>query len=691
MKLIKYLLIAFAVLLVVAIGGGVAALFLIPADKLAAIASEEVRKSTGRELTIAGEVSPSLYPVLGATVSKAALSNADWASKENLITIGEASVGVRVAPLLSGRIEIEEIRLTDATVALEVASDGRPNWAIEPEETASEAREAGEHGGGDGDGLERLGRVRLVLENAAITYDNRATGASFATRDLSLAATLEDPNDPLQIEGSGVFNDQDVRLSLNLATPAKLVAGEAAQADLSVGFGGAQLAFKGVVETTEKGDPPSAKGEISASVPDIPALLAALGAGPVNAPEGTLKSAALDGQLAFNGARAALSGLALTLDGQTVSGDATVDVAGARPMITAALMADDLDLSPYMRGDTGGGSGGGGSGGGSQGWSTEPIDLTGLKAADADVSIRAQSIKLDKGAVRDADLRARLRDGVLTITINKLQMFDGGAAGSLRIDGSGVPAVAADLNVDSVHLLTLLASLADFDRLEGIGAASVDVTGQGASVDGIMNSLDGSGSVKLTDGAILGINLAAMARNAADAFLGRSSESQKTDFAEISASFAIKDGVATNNDMIFLGPLLRANGAGSIDIGGRTLNYRVTPRAVASLKGQGGDASLAGVAVPVMITGPWSKPKYAPDLAGAIGGIITDPASLAGTALGVTQGAGGVAKDVGTSVGGALGGAVEGLLGGGSTSGDATQEKPASDPIGGALKGIFGR
>lgn len=690
MKALKFIGYAVAAVVVLAIAGGAAAFLLIPAEKLAAVAASEVRKATGRELVLGGAVKPSLYPVLGATVEKASLSNAPWGTAPNLIEVGEASVGVRVAPLLSGRIEIEEIRLTDAVIALEVAQDGAPNWVFDSGKPG-EAPESGDAAHGAGEGVERLGRVRLSLENAAISYDNRATGASYSARNLALEAALENPDSPLAVEGSGVFNDKPVSLSLNLATPAKLMAGDTALADLSVGFGGAKLAYNGSLEASERGDAPSAKGAISASAPDLQELLSALGAGPIDAPQGTLRSASLDGHLDYEGRTATLSGMALTLDGQTISGEAKVDPSGKRPMITASLMADDLDLSPYMAGGDGGG--GAGSGAGSQGWSKEKVDLSALRAADADVSIRAHSVRLDTGTIRNADIRARLRDGALEVTINQLNMFDGGAKGALRLDGGGVPALAAKLDVDSVQLLELLSTLAGFDRLEGIGALSADVSGQGESMDALMRSLRGTSSVKLTDGAILGINLAAMVRNATGAFLGGGGESQKTDFAEISANFAIKNGVATNSDLLFLGPLLRASGAGTIDIGAQSLNYRVTPRAVASLQGQGGDAALAGVAVPVLITGPWSKPHYAPDLAGAITGVIKDPASLAGSALGAAQGAGGLAGDVGSSVGGALGGAVEGLLGGGAApAGDGTQQDaPAPNPIGGALKGLLGR
>ncbi len=682
MKLLKYVAIL-VVALLVAVG---AAFFLIPTERLVAVVTDEVRDATGRELAITGDISPSIYPVLGVTISNATLSNAAWAQDENMATVGAATVGVRVGPLLSGRVEVEEIRLVDAIVALEIAEDGRPNWALEGDAPAKRPADGtGQNGTtsdsdsgtparltdrGDSSGgeLDRLGRVRLVLENAAVTYNNHVTGVALATRELSLTAMLDNPDAPLSVEGSGVFNDHNAKLSLTLDTPAKLIRGAEAMTDLSVDFDGASLSYSGALSAAINGGAPSANGAVSASVPDIPRLVAALGAEPPKTPKGVLESASLDGQLAFDGVSAELSGLALSVDGQTVSGDASIDPSGARPFIRAALMADDLDLRPYLSERPSKGAAARQRAGdeqdgkkdrrkgkkkkrGAKGWSKTPIDLSGLNTVDADVSIRAQSVLLEQGEIRDADIRAMLKDGVLDLKINKLNMFDGGASGEIRLNGKGVPKVAADLDVDSMQLLAILSTLADFDKLEGVGAVSLDVRGKGKSLHGIMNNLRGDSSIKLTDGAILGVNLAAMVRNATGAFAQNSNEAQKTDFAEISASFDIKKGVARNTDLIFLGPLLRANGAGAIDIGARTLNYKVTPRAVASLKGQGGDAGLAGISVPVIISGPWSKPKYEPDLSGALENVLSDPDAA--------QDAEELLRDLDSNIGDAL----KGLLG----------------------------
>jgi len=66
--------------------------------------------------------------------------------------------------------------------------------------------------------------------------------------------------------------------------------------------------------------------------------------------------------------------------------------------------------------------------------------------------------------------------------------------------------------------------------------------------------------------------------------------------------------------------LAKGDSRGDIDIGNETINYLAKPTIVKSLKGQGGadlDA-LAGLSIPVKITGTFADPKFGMDFA-AIG------------------------------------------------------------------------
>ena len=63
-------------------------------------------------------------------------------------------------------------------------------------------------------------------------------------------------------------------------------------------------------------------------------------------------------------------------------------------------------------------------------------------------------------------------------------------------------------------------------------------------------------------------------------------------------------------------PLIRVIPAGDANLVNETLDFRVEPKVVGTIKGQGDTQDRSGIMVPVMVTGTFSKPKFAPDLAG---------------------------------------------------------------------------
>jgi AsmA protein len=180
-----------------------------------------------------------------------------------------------------------------------------------------------------------------------------------------------------------------------------------------------------------------------------------------------------------------------------------------------------------------------------------------------------------------------------------------------------------DLKVAGVQGEPFLTDAAGFTRLSGTGSITAKLAGAGSSQRAWMRSLAGTASIKFEDGAIKGVNLAEIARTIQSALTGSAvGGAAKTDFAELSGSFVIKGGVAANKDLKLLNPFVRLNGAGIIDLGNQTLDYRVEPRAVGSIKGQGGELGLGGIGIPFRIRGPWSHPSYEPDLSGVMNSAV---------------------------------------------------------------------
>jgi AsmA protein len=254
-----------------------------------------------------------------------------------------------------------------------------------------------------------------------------------------------------------------------------------------------------------------------------------------------------------------------------------------------------------------------------------PVDLSGLKGLNAKGQLQIGALQVQ--GLKLANLKTELRaaGGKAEIGPHSAGLYEGSLAGTLSLDGN-TNRVALKETLTNIAVGPLLRDFAEQDRLEGRGNVSLDVSANGKTVNAIKSALAGGAKVQLRDGAIKGINIGELLRKARS--LGSNSEGQadakeKTDFSELSASFAIKNGVAHNEDLEVKAPLFRIGGAGDIDIGKSTINYVVKATVVATAQGQGGKEleQLAGLTVPVRLSGPLDGMKYQVDYRAAAGDL----------------------------------------------------------------------
>jgi AsmA protein len=252
------------------------------------------------------------------------------------------------------------------------------------------------------------------------------------------------------------------------------------------------------------------------------------------------------------------------------------------------------------------------------------MDLAGLRAMDADLALAVSDLRFQKMQFTSAQLALRLAGGVADARLSRIALYGGGGTARLMVDARDAAAkITTEMNVTGVEALPLLTAAIGFDKIEGKGALRANLTGAGRSQAEIMRTLAGVTSFSFNDGAWRGVNLAQVARSVQAAVSGGTiGPAAKTDFAEFAASFSVADGVAATNDLRLLNPFVRLDGTGAIDIGQQTIAMRLAPRAVRSIEGQGGQAGVQGLGVPFKVSGPWSKPAFAPDLGNVVQGQV---------------------------------------------------------------------
>ncbi len=225
---------------------------------------------------------------------------------------------------------------------------------------------------------------------------------------------------------------------------------------------------------------------------------------------------------------------------------------------------------------------------------------------------------LDLSAV---DLQLALAGGQLT-----LKQFSAGVAGgqvtvSGLLDARQQPArYQVHKRVQGVDVRPLLQTLAQTDLLEGKGDLEVEVQGSGLSEQALRSRMQGQVKLKLSDGALHGINLAEMIREARATLTGKGAdqvkEVRKTDFSALTASFQIANGIARSDDIQLFAPALRVKGQGQTALVPETLDFLFLTSVVESSKGQGGKTvdELKDITIPVRIGGHWQAPSYKLDV-----------------------------------------------------------------------------
>lgn len=669
-------LLYFVIAVVILVAGAV---FLAPRFISADLVKQEVEaaveSATGRKLTIAGGVSISAWPALAANIGDVTFANAPGGKSENMATMKELRAELAIMPLLSGKVQVDEFVLREPVINLEIARNGTPNWQFEPAAAPADptpAPQDTQSGGGDttstdgssGGGLAptEVSLANMTIENGQISYSDAQSGAAYNFSDVDVTLNLPSLDEQLNVAGALTWNAERVNIDATVERPRAVLEAATTATTLAVSSNPVTFNYAGDVTF---GSALATSGTVDMDVPSVRKLSAWTGS-PM-ADGGGFGPLALNGQLASAGTRYTFSNATMSLDGMNASGNLVVETAGARPKLSGSLAVDQIDTNVY-------------SGQGDAGWSTDVIDFSGLKAVDTDLNLSAGEIIFGNIVIGESALGLDITNGTMVANLTKMALYQGSGTGKLTLNGRrATPSLAANFNLSGLAIEPFLNAAAGFKRLDGTGLFNIAVTASGASQAQMVNTLNGTGNIDFRNGAIKGINLAQIIRTAlTDPISGWSNAtSSDTDFSELNGSFNITNGVLSNNDLKMLGPLLRLTGAGSTSIVQQSINYRLKPKLVASLEGQGGAADKSGLDIPVIVTGTWSNPKFAPDLAA----VISNPAELL---KGVESLEKIQPKDI-----------IRGLLGQNESSSDSSGEAPKEETKQpnpeDLLKGLFGR
>lgn len=153
------------------------------------ILADQVMKSTGRELVIDGDLSWSLYPVLGVKAGHMSLGNPAGFTQKVFAEFSNVTISVKLIPLFSGHVQSNGIVLQGMNLHLIKKADGKTNWVFQKNNSTTAAT-TDEHAAGKFSAASMgLAVSKVDIIGATVTWKDEQTQQSATISDFNFYAT----------------------------------------------------------------------------------------------------------------------------------------------------------------------------------------------------------------------------------------------------------------------------------------------------------------------------------------------------------------------------------------------------------------------------------------------------------------------------------------------------------------------
>lgn len=628
---------------------------------------EQTAKHTGRELTIAGDLSPSFFPWAGISFGEVTLENAQGFEGDVFANVDSADVKVELLPLLRREINVKSVELHGMSLNLQRDADGTTNWddLTQRESTTTTEDEQGTTTEVEANSptIAALSVGGINISEANVSWNDAMAGTDVALNDFALTTGAIELDTPFDFASTFSLSSNSMGLDADVSTDATVnldldkqvyalsgltfsvdakggtlpngalnanMAGDivAALADDKLDVSGLVLNTMGI-ELTSNATINGLTGEpvVNATATSNsfnPAeVFAALGIEmPVMADADAMSTASMSMSINATPQSLAIDDIVIKLDQSSITGTASVpSLAGAVPPVRFDLALDAIDVDRYLPPTTEGGADSddgstGDTNTASSGGDT-PIDLPleMIRGLDIDGKLSAGQITVAGLSTADIVVPIKAQNGVVALDGLSAALYQGQLSASSSLDATGnVGRMKAKFDLGGIQAEPLLQDLLDGDApISGEGNIAFDLSTAGASVNALKAALNGSFSSAFSDGAVNGINIGYQLRRGKAILTGQDMPEQadvrKTDFSSLSVTGNFTDGVMNSDDLDLRSPLLRVGGAGSVGLPQELIDYTATIKVSTTTQGQGGDdlESLNGLALDIPIKATFAE------------------------------------------------------------------------------------
>lgn len=237
------------------------------------------------------------------------------------------------------------------------------------------------------------------------------------------------------------------------------------------------------------------------------------------------------------------------------------------------------------------------------------LDLTKLNAMNADVVYSAADIRhvkalpLDKGSVH-----VKLQSGVLELTPISLGVAGGSMAGSIRVDSAAVPAAfTTQLDIRGMQFNKLFPTVDLTKNSLGKFSGQVDLKGRGNSVAQMLGSATGNVAMLMGRGEVSNILMEFLGLDGGEVIKFFLRGDRNIELKCAAAAFDVRDGLMTSRTILLDTSDTVINGEGKVNLANETIDMLLKP--------QPKDISILSLRSPLRLGGTFASPSAGPDKA----------------------------------------------------------------------------
>jgi uncharacterized protein involved in outer membrane biogenesis len=560
-----------------------------------------------REVTISGDlkVNPwSWQP--SATVDGVHIANPPWASKDRLADIDRITVRIRLAPLLTGHVDLRLLRFDHPNLRLFRDAKGRMTWDLSD--------------GRDKDAALRLPPIRnFVINDGKLVYEDVKRNLRF-NGTINAREKLGEENRGFELVGDGSLNRQPFHLQVTGGPLLNIERDKPYPFDADVRAGATYVTARGAVP--KPFDLGQFSMNMSARGPDLADVYLLTGLALPNTPPYSLH-----GRVSRDGHVWRITRLNGRVGDSDLAGELSVTTGRDRPLLKADLTTKSLDFDDL-------GAVFGGAPSTKPGETASPdqraaaqtmaqtqrlmpdatLKVDRFRSLDADVTFKAISIRDAPIHMRAASAKVKLEAGRLRAEPLALDLPQGRVSGYVQLDArKAQPVTDLDLRLANGRLEQLVpVSFQGSTPYSGSLVARVKLTGAGDSVHKAFANANGEvmlvapgGEIRKSIAQLMGVNVI----KGLGLLLAKDKET--TSIRCGVAHFEARNGMLSATHIVFdTGPTL-VTGSGTINMDTERLDFH--------LKGHPKKFQLVRLIAPVTVKGTLLKPKVGIETGQAIG------------------------------------------------------------------------